>query len=1321
MTLESDLYQTPLNADTAIHILENAAAFLILFTPEGEIRHVNENGQMLLSLFPDQMPDVRLDDLIAPADRKLLRKEALPLAETEGLWRGHLTLRGLDELETPTNATLISAGGDGEHAAIFALAANDISEQIWAETSLRESEVRFRGAFEDSAAMTALVSQETHFLQANQVLLNGLGFSREALFKYRLTDLLDAGDLEQYAAEWGQLSRGERTNLAAEMRISAASGQSRWVELNVTAISDFSGQFLYYLIQAQDISDRKQAEEDLRRRLRYEAGLAQLSQALLADAPDALDSALVTLLMASETSRVYVFENFYDPVDGRCARQTNEVCAPGVPSELDNPALQHLPYQGSGLDRWIDLLEQNKHVTGLTRELQAEEREFLEGQGIRSFLLLPLFISGEWRGFVGFDDIKSERTWQPEDIDLMLTASGMISEHLQRQRLAEHTRLRLQLSQGLAAAQDIAAVIKVAVQNAAFNPRLGAAIFLRDSSGNVPQHQLRAYRPFASGLKPMSHDTRLPASELPNFFPAEGRFVRSGVSDDEAMTRLERRFAKQTGFQNVASFALVSGAEWFGNLFIAGPAGVTFDDYTLALYQGLAEQCAIALRAAHLTARTEESLRRRSQEVALATRIAQELATAPDLNELYQQVVQQIHELFGYYHTQLLRYDPVLDSVTLVQGYGKVGQEMRALHHSLPRGVGIVGTAVATGQSVLRPDVTTSKDWRPNPLLPRTKGELAVPIKLKDEILGVLDVQSDRAGALDTNDQLVLEGLCGQIAVAIESTRLRQEMAENLRELDALQRLMSREGWSQYRAQKRQRPGYLYDRAGVQPLLNDGAGQEGENGRFAQLDLATNLLQVPLRVRGEAIGALAIETDPEAPLSADEQEMLDAISQQVAEALEMARLLEQSQESLSEQERLSTQLETVAQVSTAASTVLEVDALLQAVVDLTKASFNLYHAHIYLLDQERRKLTLRAGADQVGRLMTLEGREIDLHADSVVARAARGRAGVLENDVRRTVGFLPNPLLPHTRSELAVPMIVGERLIGILDLQSDKTDYFGEEDINIHNTLASQIAVAVQNAILFAEQIEASEKLREVDRLKSEFLASMSHELRTPLNSIIGFADVLLEGLDGELNDRMEEDVRLIRDSGRHLRELIGDILDMSKIEAGRMELRYEEIDMQQMATDIIATAGPLAETKKLALYLNVSDDVDVIEADRTRLRQIMWNIMGNAIKFTEKGYVSLSLEMDNNNLLVSISDTGIGIRDENLPIVFEQFRQIDGNLNRIAGGTGLGMPITKKLVELHGGEIWVESTLGQGSTFYFTIPAQHSVRKRHETGPLID
>jgi signal transduction histidine kinase len=374
---------------------------------------------------------------------------------------------------------------------------------------------------------------------------------------------------------------------------------------------------------------------------------------------------------------------------------------------------------------------------------------------------------------------------------------------------------------------------------------------------------------------------------------------------------------------------------------------------------------------------------------------------------------------------------------------------------------------------------------------------------------------------------------------------------------------------------------------------------------------------------------------------------------------------------------------------------------------LTKVSFDLYHAHIFLLSEDEQELLLVAGADDVGRLMQEENTRIGLYDRSVIAKAARTRQPVIVADAAEDGEFVAELLLPNTRSELAVPMIVGNKLLGVLDVQSDQPRRFTDEDVLINRTLASQVAVALQNAYLYDEQVQVAERLREVDRLKTEFLASMSHELRTPLNSIIGFADVLLEGVDGELNELMQEDVKLIRDSGEHLRTLIDDILDMSKIEAGKMELRYERIDMYQMAHDIISTATPLAKEKGLRLNLFIRTDDLVVEADRTRLRQILWNLVGNGIKFTKQGQVSLTIQEREGNLLVEVLDTGIGIRAEDVDIVFEQFRQVDGKLNREAGGTGLGMPISKNLVELHGGRIWLESRLGEGSTFYFTIPLQ--------------
>jgi PAS domain S-box-containing protein len=727
---------------------------------------------------------------------------------------------------------------------------------------------------------------------------------------------------------------------------------------------------------------------------------------------------------------------------------------------------------------------------------------------------------------------------------------------------------------------------------------------------------------------------------------------------------------------------------------------------------------------AQMEDKIRQSLVRREQQVKLSIQIAQEIAAATNLHDLYQRVVTQVQEKFGYYFTQLLRYDESMDILGLVVGYGDVGQKMLDMNHSIPMGVGFVGMAADTKQSVLQCQTADDSNWQPNPLLPATRSELAVPIKLRDKVLGVLDVQSDQVDGITEDDQLLLEGLCGQVAIAIESTELRQEMEGRLRELNLLQRDMSREGWQKYQQTRSDQMGYQFDLAGLRQLTTQPqlSSENGNNGVLPQ-NLPKHQVMRPLIVRGEEIGHFGVEDDPERPLTDEEREIIDAVAEELSEALEAARLFEQTQIALAEQERLATELETVAQVSTAASTILEVEELLQSVVDLAKSSFNLYHVHIYLMNETNNKLLLKAGAGNIGHLMSLEGREINLNDESIVARAARTREGVLENNVRRTVDFLPHPLLPETRAEMALPLIVGGKLIGVLDLQSDRENSFTEEDLNVQTTLAAQISVAVENATQYAAQVETTTKLREVDQLKSEFLASMSHELRTPLNSIIGFADVLLEGLDGELNDRMEEDIGLIRSSGDHLRGLIGDILDMSKIEAGRMDLRYETIDMAAMAKDVVATAAPLAQEKQLFLHLDIDETAAIqsIQADRTRLRQILWNILGNAIKFTEKGSVTMSLQAQSNHLLCSVRDTGIGIKEEQAAAVFEHFRQIDGGLDRTAGGTGLGMPITKKLVELHGGEIWIESVYGQGSTFLFTIPYQPPKKRLNVVEPMAE
>jgi signal transduction histidine kinase len=324
-------------------------------------------------------------------------------------------------------------------------------------------------------------------------------------------------------------------------------------------------------------------------------------------------------------------------------------------------------------------------------------------------------------------------------------------------------------------------------------------------------------------------------------------------------------------------------------------------------------------------------------------------------------------------------------------------------------------------------------------------------------------------------------------------------------------------------------------------------------------------------------------------------------------------------------------------------------------------------------------------------------------------RAARMRQGVIVNNVREAPQFLPNPWLPDTRAELAVPLIVGDKLLGVFDVQSEQVDHFTDEDLRIQSTLAAQVAVALQNAELYAEQAATVVRLREMDQLKSSFLANMSHELRTPLNSILGFSDVMLDGLDGPLTDVMENDLKLISRNGQHLLSLINDVLDMAKIEAGKMNLNIERFNLHEVLEDVVNITAPLARDKSLTLQLEAEASPALeLEADRTRLRQVMINLVGNAIKFTETGQVTLSTARKDGRLRITVHDTGIGVPPEQAQLIFEEFGQVDTSTTRKTGGTGLGLPISRKLIELHGGQLWVESTgvRGEGSTFIIELPA---------------
>lgn len=319
---------------------------------------------------------------------------------------------------------------------------------------------------------------------------------------------------------------------------------------------------------------------------------------------------------------------------------------------------------------------------------------------------------------------------------------------------------------------------------------------------------------------------------------------------------------------------------------------------------------------------------RRALQVQTSTQVSQEIAAVPALDELYRLVVTLIKERFDYYHAQIFRYDPEINAVRLIAGYGEVGQKMLAEGHQIETGIGVVGTAAETGQPVLAADVTQDRDWRPNPNLPETQGELAVPISLRDQVFGILDVQSDRAGALTLDDQLLLQQLCGQIAIAIENTGLREEMQSRLETLNMLQQSMSHEGWEALREQQRGFQGYIYDQGAVQPLVQPPKAER-------------EMYVAPVAVQQEIVGQLAVQTDPAHPLSTEELMLLDAIAEQVASALDRARLFEDTRRSAARDQ-------IIGELSAQMRTSLDIDQVLQNTVREMVSALNFARVEVRL-------------------------------------------------------------------------------------------------------------------------------------------------------------------------------------------------------------------------------------------------------------------------------------------------------------------------------------------------------------------------------------
>jgi signal transduction histidine kinase/CheY-like chemotaxis protein len=407
-------------------------------------------------------------------------------------------------------------------------------------------------------------------------------------------------------------------------------------------------------------------------------------------------------------------------------------------------------------------------------------------------------------------------------------------------------------------------------------------------------------------------------------------------------------------------------------------------------------------------------------------------------------------------------------------------------------------------------------------------------------------------------------------------------------------------------------------------------------------------------------------------------------------------------------ERRAIQLQAHAEVAQSVTSILDRDELLTQIAQIIQQRFGYYHTGIFLADSEAGCAILRSSASRHEHAELTETR-FALDEQSLVGWCALHGESRLSNHVLRDPLFKPERALPDTQSELVLPLRIGRRVLGVLDLQSDHVDAFGEDDVTVMQSLADQLAIAIRNADLFDTAEAAREQADKANRLKSVFLSNMSHELRTPLSAIIGLTQAMLDSnlkiYHTPLPEEYQRDLHTISQSGGHLLALINDILDLSKIEAGHIKLNLSAVDLKGVLNEALFTTQALLHGRPVELRSDFPADLPPIWADSVCIRQVMLNLLSNAAKFTEQGSIQVNIKTTDRMVQVCISDTGIGIPDHVRQNIFDRFHQGDVLTSRKYGGTGLGLSISRQLVELLGGAIWVDSEVGSGSQFYFTIP----------------
>ena len=834
---------------------------------------------------------------------------------------------------------------------------------------------------------------------------------------------------------------------------------------------------------------------------------------------------------------------------------------------------------------------------------------------------------------------------------------------------------------------------------------------------------------------------------------------------------LAKAYAARLGFQAALAAPMFREDQPVGVILVERAQARAFSDKQIELLKTFADQAVIAIENVRLFKELEDRNKAVTEALERQTATSEILrvisGSPTDLQPVLDAVAESAARLCEANDGLIYRVDG--DRLKAVAQYGSLGDSVIGEWLPIRRDL-LVGRALIEGKPIHVSDIPgeSNTEFPYSKALAESRGyrcALVVPMIREGNPIGTISIRRLEAQPFSEKHIELLQTFADQAVIAIENVRLFTELQERLEQQTATSEILRVISQSQsdvlpvfetIAASARKLCGGTNGLVGIvdgnlmrfmagdsmspegldamkqmfpRPLSHDTATGRAILSRepayipdiskdpdYALVDLAEvvgyrSIVCIPMIREGNALGIVTVTGAEPAMFSQRQIALLQTFADQAVIAIENTRLFKELQARTADLGRSVEELKALGEVGAAVSSTLDLDTVLTTILTHANQLAGTQAGQIFDYDEVTEELRPRATFGYSQDIADALKRDPLRKGEGVTGEAVAKRQPVQVSDisVEGTYDSRVRDLIIESgyRALLAVPLIREDEVMGALVIARKATGEFPRQVVDLLTTFASQSALAIQNARLFLEIDQKSHELQIASQHKSQFLANMSHELRTPLNAILGYTELIADQIYGPVPEKILGVLDRVEKSGRHLLGLINDVLDLSKIEAGQLVLSLADYSFNDVVQAVASALGSLAAEKHLPLRLDVAPDLPVGRGDERRITQVLLNLVGNAIKFTEAGEVAVRVTVSDGAFLAAVADTGPGIREADREKIFEEFQQSDSTPTKTKGGTGLGLAIAKRIVEMHGGRIWVESTVGKGSTFFFSIPVR--------------